>query len=140
VASSERRASQELTLCTNKVALNLDGQNAAQPGPYLVDAMNPCWIWPQADLSRFGQLRVAVTRLPFNFQIGADAAKIVLHPPSTPAGELEVARRRLRRRADRAALAGAGAAQRRRSRCSRANCRRWPGAHDLCLGFTAPQA
>jgi hexosaminidase len=33
---------------------------------------------------------VAVTRLPFNFQLGADAAKIALEAPKTPAGELEV--------------------------------------------------
>jgi hexosaminidase len=52
--------------------------------------MNPCWIYPQADLSAARGLRVAVTRLPFNFQLGADAAKIVLAPPRTAAGELEV--------------------------------------------------
>ncbi|HZZ88130.1 MAG TPA: family 20 glycosylhydrolase, partial [Caulobacteraceae bacterium] len=89
-AGPERRLSQQLTLCTNKVSLNLAGQNPAQPGPYLVDIMNPCWTWPQADVGRFRELRVAVTRLPFNFQLGADAAKIVLRPPQTAAGELEV--------------------------------------------------
>ena len=136
-AGAERRMSQELTLCTNKVALNLDGQNAAQQGqPYLVDVMNPCWIWRQADVARFNELHVAVTRLPFNFQIGADAAKIVLHPPSTPAGELEV-------RAD--GCDGAPIARLSLGPALRSNgvtviAGKLPplaGPHDLCLSFTA---
>jgi hexosaminidase len=52
--------------------------------------MNPCWIYPQADLGAARQIRIAVTRLPFNFQLGADAAKIALAPPRTPDGELDV--------------------------------------------------
>jgi hexosaminidase len=135
-AGPEQRLSQELTLCTNKVSLNLAGQNPAQPGPYLVDIMNPCWIWTGADLSRFGELRVAVTRLPFNFQIGADAAKIALRPPATPAGELEV-------RAD--GCAGAPIARLSLAPALQSNgvtvlSGRLPplaGPHDLCLGFTA---
>jgi hexosaminidase len=136
-AGPERRMSQELTLCTSKVALNLDGQNAAQRGqPYLVDVMNPCWIWPQADLGRLGELRVAVTRLPFNFQIGADAAKIMLHPPSTPSGELEV-------RAD--GCTGAPIARLSLARALASNgvsviagkLAPLTGSHDLCLSFTA---
>jgi hexosaminidase len=86
-----RLTSQRLTLCTQKVALNLQAPLARQQGQrYLVDIMNPCWIYPQADLSKQRELRVAVTRLPFNFQLGADAAKIALAPPKTTAGELEV--------------------------------------------------
>jgi hexosaminidase len=52
--------------------------------------MNPCWIYAGADLTSGGRLSVAVTRLPFNFQLGADLAKIALHPPATASGELEV--------------------------------------------------
>ena len=84
-----RLTSQQLTLCTEKVALNLYAPRDAQRGQsYLVDIMNPCWIYPQADLSAKRDIRVAVTRLPFNFQLGADAAKIALEPPKSPAGEL----------------------------------------------------
>jgi hexosaminidase len=90
-AGQTRLRSQELGLCTNKLVLNLDApRDAQQARPYLVDIMNPCWIYPRADLARGGRLSVSVTRLPFNFQIGADAAKIALAPPSTPDGELEV--------------------------------------------------
>ena len=85
-----RLVSQQLGLCTQKVALNLAAPRADQGGPYLVDIMNPCWIYPRADLAKPREIRVAVTRLPFNFQLGADAAKIVLAPPATPEGELEV--------------------------------------------------
>jgi hexosaminidase len=86
-----RLANQQLTLCTQKVELNLQAPLTRQRSQrYLVDIMNRCWIYPQADLSARRELRVAVTRLPFNFQLGADAAKIVLAPPATPAGELEV--------------------------------------------------
>jgi hexosaminidase len=87
----DRMTSQQLRRCTQKVALNLEAPLQSQRGErYLVDIMNPCWIYPQADLSAARGLRVAVTRLPFNFQLGADAAKIVLAPPRTAAGELEV--------------------------------------------------
>jgi hexosaminidase len=135
-AGPERRQSQELTLCTDKVSLNLDGQNPAQRGqPYLVDVMNPCWIWPHADLSRFGTLKVAVTALPFNFQLGADAAKIMLHPPVTPAGELEV-------RADGCDSAPIGRLSLARALGTKGvtvlsgKLPPLSGRHDLCLTFT----
>jgi hexosaminidase len=134
-AGPERRVSQDLTLCSNGVSLNLAGQNPAQPGPYLVDVMNPCWIWPQADLARFHDLRVAVTRLPFNFQIGADKARIVLHPPTTPSGELEV-------RADGckgepiARLPLTPALGRRGETVLAGALPALPGSHDLCFTFT----
>ena len=87
-----RKTSQELSLCTTKLALDLEEPTDA-PGPrplYLVDIMNPCWIYPKAQLSGIGAISVAVADLPFNFKLGPDLAKIVLRPPSTPNGELEV--------------------------------------------------
>jgi hexosaminidase len=90
-AAPLRLESQELQLCTNQVALNLQAPLAAQRGQrYLVDIMNPCWIYPQADDRAGATIRVAVTRLPFNFQLGADAAKVVTRPPRAPGGELDV--------------------------------------------------
>jgi hexosaminidase len=91
LAHPGRLASQQLTLCTQKVSLNLQAPRDVQRAQrYLVDIMNPCWIYPQADLAKGARISVAVTRLPFNFQLGADAAKIVLRPPATPDGELDV--------------------------------------------------
>ncbi len=90
--SGRLRTSQQLTLCTNKLALNLedDGPTPGERGAYLVDILNPCWIFPGQDLSAVSGLTVAVAQLPFNFQLGADRAKIALHAPYTPDGELEV--------------------------------------------------
>ncbi|HTX51545.1 MAG TPA: family 20 glycosylhydrolase [Caulobacteraceae bacterium] len=130
-----RLRSQELQSCTNKLVLNLDAPRDAQRArPYLVDILNPCWIYPQADLTRGGRLSVSVTRLPFNFQIGAAAATIALAPPSTPDGELEV----------RAGCAGpllarlplAPAARSAGDVVLRAPVPANAGRHDLCLAFT----
>ncbi len=90
--SMRLRNSQQLTLCTNKLALNLedDGPAPGLRGAYLVDILNPCWIFPGQDLSAVSGLTVAVAQLPFNFQLGVDRARIALHAPYTPDGELEV--------------------------------------------------
>ena len=87
-----RRDSHELTLCSNNIALSLE-DDAPLKGPratFLVDIMNPCWIFPHVDLSGIGAIKAGVGQLPFNFQIGDDIHKIALLPPATPNGELEV--------------------------------------------------
>src|SRR6202020_798594 len=56
----------------------------------MVDIMNPCWIDQGVDLTGTRTLQVSVGRVPFNFQLGKDLAKIPLRPPATPQGELEV--------------------------------------------------
>ena len=90
--SVRRRVSQELILCTDKLTLNLEGdpQPQGDRSVFLVDIMNPCWIWPAAPLTDIGAVSVGVGALPFNFQIGVDLKKIILRPPSTPQGELQV--------------------------------------------------
>jgi hexosaminidase len=52
--------------------------------------MNPCWIYPAADLAHVSAIGAAVGQLPFNFQLGADVHSIKLNPPRTASGELEV--------------------------------------------------
>jgi hexosaminidase len=88
----ERHASQDLRTCTDKLVLSLE-DDAPIRGPravFLIDIMNPCWIFPSADLSRAPTLLAAVGQVPFNFQIGHDKESIRLAPPQTPDGELEV--------------------------------------------------
>jgi hexosaminidase len=87
-----RRTSQALRTCTGKLVLNLEGAGprGGGTGPYLVDIMNPCWVYPAGDLTGAAELSVGVTRLAWNFQLGADLAKIPVRPPQTAAGELEV--------------------------------------------------
>jgi hexosaminidase len=92
VPGPRRRVSHDLEQCGDGYLLSLeddapvDGERAV----FLVNITNPCWIWRGADLSQVTAIRATVGQIPFNFQIGADAAKIPLHKPKTSTGELEV--------------------------------------------------
>jgi hexosaminidase len=90
--SSTARRSQELELCGDKLVLNLedDGPIGGPRATFLVDIMNPCWIWRGVDLSNGATLTADVGQFPFNFQIGKDRDTIHLRVPRTPSGELEV--------------------------------------------------
>ncbi|MBL6938489.1 MAG: family 20 glycosylhydrolase [Alphaproteobacteria bacterium] len=139
-ASSTMRDSHELTLCSNAIALSIEG-----PAPltgkrpvYLHDIMNPCWIWPKADLDGVAQLSLSAGQLPFNFQIGADLAKVAKRPAATPDGEFEVhidtcdgekiATIAMPHPAPNAGLVTV-----------RGPIAAPSGAHDLCLMFTTPR-
>jgi hexosaminidase len=83
-----RRDSHELELCSDGVGLLLEPAGAATS--VAVDIMNPCWIEHGVDLSAGPRLVAAVAALPFNFELGADAAKIRIGEARTAEGELEV--------------------------------------------------
>jgi hexosaminidase len=87
-----KRSSQELRSCTNEIVLSLedDAPLSGERAAFLVDIMNPCWIYPAADLSHVTGIDASVGQLPFEFQLGADVHIPKLNPPQTPAGELEV--------------------------------------------------
>lgn len=87
-----RRSSHDLKSCTDKVVLSLedDAPLVGERATFLVDIMNPCWIYQAADLGQVTGIAAAVGQLPFNFQLGADVHSIKLNPPQTPSGELEV--------------------------------------------------
>ncbi len=136
--AAQTRSSHQLELCGNGINLSLE-DDAPVSGPravFAVDLMNPCWVWKGADLSSVLKLTARVGQVPFNFQIGADKAKIPLRAPSTPDGELEV-------RID-------GCAGERIAAIPLGAAARGPalgtvsgivpakgGVHDLCLTFTA---
>jgi hexosaminidase len=87
-----RRYSQDLEPCSNRITLNLE-DDAPLTGPravFLVDIMNPCWIYRGADLTGVTGLEAGVGQVPFNFQIGDQVNLIKFHTPRTPDGELEV--------------------------------------------------
>lgn len=88
----QRRNSHQLKLCSERLVLSLedDGPEDGDRAVFLTDIMNPCWIYPAADLTNGATLTAAVGQLPFNFQIGDDVKKIELRPPATAHGELEV--------------------------------------------------
>ena len=86
------RKSQELDLCSANIALWLE-DDAPLEGPravFLVDIMNPCWIWRAAPLGGVQAIEARVGQVPFNFRIGDDVRKITFAQPLTPEGELEV--------------------------------------------------
>ena len=132
------RTSRQLKLCAGKLPLNLedDGPIAGPRAVFLVDILQPCWIYEGADMPHALGLAVSVGQLPFNFQIGADRDKIVLHPPRTADGELEV-------RLDRcdgellASLPLASAAASTGVTTLTAPLPPRIGRHDLCFTFTA---
>lgn len=92
LGSFERHNSQDLRVCTDKLVLSLedDAPIRGERAVFLIDIMNPCWIFPSADLSRALTLQAAVGQVPFNFQIGKDREAIHLAAPQTVEGELEV--------------------------------------------------
>jgi hexosaminidase len=88
----ERHESQDLRTCADKLVLSLedDAPIRGERAVFLIDIMNPCWIFPSADLSRALTLQAAVGQVPFNFQIGKDREAIHFAAPQTAEGELEV--------------------------------------------------
>jgi hexosaminidase len=137
---ARRRSSHALELCTQNVALALevDGLNTAPRPVVRLDIMNPCWIYRGADLSAPRTLTAAVGEVPFNYQIGADLAKVRVGDARTAAGELEV-------RIDGCdgvpvAVIPLGAAAERTgvSTLAPATLPVLPGRHELCLRFARP--
>ena len=138
VGASERHMSQDLATCSNKLVLSVE-DDAPLAGPraiFLIDVMDPCWIMAGVALDAGARLTAAVGQIPFNFQLGKDAAAIHLNPPASPDGELEV-------RID--GCAGAPAAvlplapARGRDAVTvlpQALLPKLPGTHALCLRFT----
>jgi hexosaminidase len=90
--AAARRTSHDLELCSNGVGLLLEpgGDGSTANAPLAVDIMNPCWIYRDVDLEHGPQIFAAVAALPFNYELGLDAAKIRVGDNRTPQGELEV--------------------------------------------------
>jgi len=87
-----RRSSHELELCSNGVGLLLEpsGNGGSAKVPLAGDIMNPCWIYRDVELGGASRVTAAVAALPFNYELGLDAAKIRVGDNRTPVGELEV--------------------------------------------------
>ena len=132
-----RRTDNELKLCTEKIALQLEDDSPAE-GPraaFLIDIMNPCWVYESARLDGLAAIAVDVGQIPFNFQIGRDVEKILFRPPATAAGEIEV---RLGCDGERiAVLPLAPAARNPAVTTLRAPIAPLRGTHDLCFTYTA---
>jgi hexosaminidase len=86
--TARRRDTHQLELCSEGIGLLLEPAGAS--APLAVDIMNPCWIDRGVDLSTGPSVTAAVAALPFNYQIGADVAKIRIGDARTADGELEI--------------------------------------------------
>ena len=141
-----RRDSHELELCSDAIGLLLEpglrgdaaGAGAAN-APLAVDIMNPCWIDRGVDLSNGPRIVAAVAPLPFNYELGADAAKIRIGDARSTAGELEIHADAC----DTPALAlvplAPAASGRGVTTLPAQRLPRLPGRHDLCLRFARPR-
>lgn len=90
-ADARTRTSRELTPCTSAVLLDLEDDYPARGSDrahFLIDIFNPCWRWDDAPPAH--RIALSVGQVPFNFQVGADRAKIRFRPPAAPTGEFEV--------------------------------------------------
>jgi hexosaminidase len=86
------RNSDQLAPCTNQLVLRLEDDrplDGARP-VYKVDIENMCWLWNGAPLDGVRRIALTVGNLPWNFALWTDAAKVVVRPSATPAGELQV--------------------------------------------------
>jgi hexosaminidase len=132
-----RRSDSELKLCTEAVALKLEDDAPAEGkrAAFLIDIMNPCWVYEGAVLDGIAELVLDVGQIPFNFQIGKDGEKISFRPPASPEGEMEV---RLGCQGERIAVLGlAAAATNPAVTTLRAAIVPRTGTHDLCITYTA---
>ncbi len=141
-----RRDSHDLELCSDAIGLLLEpgdrgdaaGARAAY-APLAVDIMNPCWIDRGVDLSGGPRIIAAVAPLPFNYELGADAAKIRVGDARSAEGELEIHADAC----DTPALAlvplAPAASGRGVTTLAAQRLPRLPGRHDLCLRFARPR-
>jgi hexosaminidase len=88
---AQYRSSRELKLCSENIALDLEDDAPLEGwrAIFSMDILNPCWIFPQADLDGSEGIQVAVGQVPFNFQVG-DEIKKLHFPKPWKEGELEV--------------------------------------------------
>jgi hexosaminidase len=90
--TASRRSSHQLQLCTQKIGLLLQpahGQTS-DGEPLAIDIMNPCWIYPAVDLTQAVTVSASVASVPFNYEIGKDAAAIKIGDAHSTVGEMEV--------------------------------------------------
>jgi hexosaminidase len=141
--TDRRRNSHDLEQCSDRIGLLLEpgaltGSGAANP-PLAIDIMNPCWIDRAVDLSSGPRIVAAVAPLPFNYEIGADTAKIRVGDARTPAGELEVHIDGCDQPAIATLPLAAAAGNTGVTTLAAQQLPAVPGRHDVCLRFARPQ-
>lgn len=89
-----RRTSDALASCPEggRLLLRLedDGPRDGDRAMFNVTIFNPCWQWPQADLTGIARLRVRAGRIPYYFQLAHDEVNRKFEPARSAHGELLV--------------------------------------------------
>jgi hexosaminidase len=145
-----RRDSHDLEQCGDGIGLLLEpgahtGSGAENAGssaanaPLAVDIMNPCWIDRAVDLSSGPRIVAAVAPFPFNFEIGADAAKIRVGDARTAEGELEVHVDGCNEPAIATLPLAAAVGNASVTELAAQRLPAMPGRHDVCLRFARPR-
>ncbi|WP_226467660.1 beta-N-acetylhexosaminidase [Luteimonas panaciterrae] len=90
--SLRTRGNAMLASCNGEAMLRIedDGPREGERAIFGADILNPCWLWPKADLRGIAAIEVRAGRLPYNFQLAHDEAKRKFQPAASPAGELEI--------------------------------------------------
>jgi len=135
------RDSHDLDLCSNRIGLLLEpaGAPASAGAPLAVDIMNPCWIDRGIDLMSGPRIMVSVAPLPFNYELGADAAAIPVGNTRTPEGELEIHADSCDAPAIATLPLAPAAASNALTTLPAQRLPPLPGRHDLCLRFARPR-
>jgi hexosaminidase len=139
--AARRRDSHDLQQCSDGIGLLLQPSadaRAAEP-PLAVDIMNPCWIYRGVDLSDGPRVTAAVAALPFNYEIGADAAKIRVGDARTLQGELEIHVDGCDTPVIATLPLPPAALAKDRATLPAQSLPRLAGRHDLCLRFARPR-
>ena len=86
------RDSHELKPCNDGGLLSVEGSAPLQGKRpvFLHSPANPCWIFEKADLRGISQIQADAGSLPYNRPVSSRSQQVVLRPPATPNGELEV--------------------------------------------------
>ena len=100
--------------------------------------MNPCWLYRGVDLQHGARITAAVSALPFNYELGRDAAKIRIGDNQTPIGELQVRLDSCEGTLLNALPLPPAAGADRRTELAPQRLARVAGRHDLCLRFARP--
>ena len=144
--AARRRDSHDLEPCSDGIGLLLEpaGRRGAASAraansPLAVDIMNPCWMDRGVDLSAGPSITAAVARLPFNYEIGADTAKIRVGDARTAEGELEIHVDGCDTPAYALLPLAAAASAPGVATLPAQRLPRLPGRHDLCLRFARPR-
>lgn len=91
-ASPDSRNSDEMSTCSEKLVLRIEGPRPLDgPRPvYRADIMDTCWLWKQAPLDGMRHISVTLGDMPWNYQLANDISNVVVRTAAHGQDALEV--------------------------------------------------